>query len=304
MTMKNISTISLNITLRKDTPTYITDFFTKGIKHELLPSCLYNYGFKFDNKPNFAGKTTMICEENDGHFYLYIYHKFDFDSEAGEGYWFVGGLAQYAEDDDLAGYIKHNYEDAKMQVFGFRDGMCFWKNEVSINFNSAKYKKPDLIIREMAKHETPFLEDMLHQAIFTPEGSLPPEKSIIFEPFLYHYIKDFGLKHDFALVAELDNKPIGAIWSRIFSTEEKGYGFVDATTPELSMAIDAAHRNSGVGAVLLHEILEKLANQGYKQVSLSVDMRNFAYSFYKKMGFETHQIKDNSAVMAHKFKEN
>ncbi|MFM2269903.1 MAG: hypothetical protein RL757_3344 [Bacteroidota bacterium] len=295
--MTSISTISLHLTFKKDTPQYIIDFFTKGEKNAQLPSVLYKYGFQFDNKPNFLDKTTMFCNEKEGRYALHIFHKFDFKTEAAEGYWLVGGLAQYAENDDMAGYIKHTYEDAKTQVFGFRDRMCFWKNEVAINFNSAKYKKPDLNIREMAAHETPFLDSMLHQAIFTPEGRPAPERSIIFEPFLYHYIKDFGQKHDFCLVAEWENQLIGAIWSRLFSVEEKGYGFVDADTPEISMAIDAQHRNSGVGAVLLHEMLEKLKEKGYEQVSLSVDMRNFAFPFYKKMGFETLETEENTAIM-------
>jgi [ribosomal protein S18]-alanine N-acetyltransferase len=297
----SISTISLNLIFKKGTPQYILDFFTKGVKHVHLPSVLYDYDFKFKNKPNFSGNTTMFCEKKKGRYYLSIYHKFDFETQGAEGYWFVGGLAQYAENDDMAGYVKHTFEDAQTQVFGFRDGLCFWKNEITINFNSAKYKKPDLTIREMTTHEIPFLEDMLHQAIFTPEGSPLPEKSIIFEPFLHHYIKDFGQKHDFALVAEFEGKLIGAIWSRLFSSKQKGYGFVDAKTPELSMAIDFPHRNSGVGAILLHEILEKLKKRDYKKVSLSVDMRNFAFPFYKKMGFKTHEIKDNSAIMVHKF---
>ena len=168
---------------------------------------------------------------------------------------------------------------------------------------SVKYKKPKLKIRALAAHETPFLETMLHQAIFTPEGSAAPEKSIIFEPFLYHYIKDFGRKDDFCLVAEIDNELLGAIWTRVFTAEAKGYGFVDTDTPEVSMAIDFAHRNSGIGAVLMHEILEKLKEKGYKQVSLSVDMRNFAFGFYKKIGFETVETKDNSAVMVCKFSD-
>ena len=75
-----------------------------------------------------------------------------------------------------------------------------------------KNKNINLKIREMTALETPFLEEMLHQAIFTPEGKTPPEKSIIFEPFLYHYIEDFGKKNDIALVAEMENKLICAIW--------------------------------------------------------------------------------------------
>jgi hypothetical protein len=130
--MNNISTLSLNISLRKGTPAYITDFFTKGVKHEMVPSCLYDYGFTFDNKPNFSGKTTMICEENNGRFYLYIYHKFDFDTEAGEGYWFTGGLAQYAEDDEMAGYIKHSDVTLGVQIFGFRDKVPVWLGDLKI----------------------------------------------------------------------------------------------------------------------------------------------------------------------------
>lgn len=267
----------------------------------MVPSCLYNYGFTFDNKPNFGGKTTMICEEKDGRFYLYIYHKFDFDTEGADGYWFVGGLAQYAEDDDLAGYINNPFEKASNHIFGFRYGLCWWKGEVDINYHWERYKKPDLIIREMAKHETPFLEDMLHQAIFTPEGSTPPEKSIIFEPYLHHYIKGFGQKHDFALVAEWEGNLIGAIWSRLFSTEEKGYGFIDNDTPEISMAVNESYRYGGVGAVLLNDFLVVLKNKGYKQVSLSVDLRNFAFGFYQKIGFEAVEIKGNSVKMVYKF---
>jgi hypothetical protein len=130
----SISTISLHLTFRKDTPQYVTDFFTKGIKNDLLPSVLYDYGFKFKNKPRFSDKTTMFCEKKKGRYYLNIYHKFDFNTEATEGYWFVGGLAQYAEDDDLAGYIKHTQEDAINHLFAFRYGLCFWKSDVGIDF--------------------------------------------------------------------------------------------------------------------------------------------------------------------------
>ncbi len=293
--MTSISIISLNILLRKDTPQYITDFFQKGIKNDDIPSVLYNYAFKFDNKPHFFDNTSLFCEKKKGRFHLSIFHRFDFDTEGAEGYWFVGGLAQYAENNPMAGYITH--ADGNTQIFGFRDKMCFWKNDLSINFNSAKYKKPDLKIREMAAPEISFLEEMLFQAIFTPEGKTPPQKSIIFEPFLHHYIKDFGKKHDFALVAESENKLIGAIWSRLFSSDEKGYGFVDKDTPEISMAVDYAHRNSGIGAVLLNDMLEKLENLGYKKVSLSVDKRNFASQLYRKFGFKEHQIDGNTAIM-------
>ncbi len=293
--MASKSSISLNIILRKDTPQYIIDFFQKGIKNDEIPSVLYTHGFEFDNKPRFSNGTNLFFEEQNGRYFLNIYHRFDFETEAAEGFWLVGGLAQFAEDSSMAGYVTH--ADGLTQIFGFRDKMCFWKNDLHINFKSAKYKNPDLKIREMMAAETPFLEEMLFQAIFTPKGKTPPEKSIIFEPFLHHYIEDFGKKNDVALIAEMENKLIGAIWLRLFAEDKKGYGFVDNHTPELSMAVDFLHRNGGIGAILLKEMLEKSKNLGYKQVSLSVDKRNFAYQLYLKFGFEVHKIDSHTVTM-------
>jgi hypothetical protein len=135
----SISTISLHLTFRKETPPYVIDFFTKGVKHEQLPSVLYGYDFKFKNKPNFSGKTTMFCEKKKGRYYLNIYHKFDFDREGAEGYWFVGGLAQYAENDDLAGYIKH--AETGTQLFAFSNQLPYWLNDVTIEIEPKKYEK-------------------------------------------------------------------------------------------------------------------------------------------------------------------
>jgi ribosomal protein S18 acetylase RimI-like enzyme len=162
-------------------------------------------------------------------------------------------------------------------------------------------KKVNYNIRNMADVEIPFLEEMLFQAIFVPEGSPKLDKTIIFEPFLHHYIKDFGQKNDFALVAENGGKLVGAIWIRLFSEVQKGYGFVDTDTPELSMAIDSDFRNQGIGSQLLTEMLDKMKNLSYKQVSLSVDTRNFAYQLYLKFGFQVLEMSGHTAVMVKVF---
>jgi [ribosomal protein S18]-alanine N-acetyltransferase len=292
------STLSLNLVFRKDTFSYVTDFFTKGIKSEQLPSVLYGYDFNFKNKPNFSGNTTMFCEKKKGRYYLSIFHKFDFKTEVAEAYWFVGGLAQYAEDNPMAGYVTQ--PDGNTQIFGFKDNLCFWENDLKINFNSAIHRKTGLNVREIKPDEIPFLEEMLYQAIFTPKGSPKPDKSIIFEPFLHHYIKDFGQKHDVCLVAEHDNKLIGAVWTRIFSSKQKGYAYVDKNTPELSIAVDFPYRNSGVGSLLLFDISMKLLNMGYKQVAVSVDYRNPARQFYLTRAFKDVKIEGNAVLMVSK----
>ena len=73
-------------------------------------------------------------------------------------------------------------------------------------------------IREMTAQEYPLLDDFLYEAIFVPEGVDPPSKSIITAPELQVYVKGFGAsKDDFALVAEVENKIIGAVWVRIMN---------------------------------------------------------------------------------------
>ena len=114
---------------------------------------------------------------------------------------------------------------------------------------------------------------------------------------MYCYVKDFGQKHDLGFIIESDQKPVGAIWTRLFSEEQKGYGFVDNETPELSMAINSDFRNQGFGTQLLEKMLSKLQESGYKKVSLSVDKRNFVYQLYLKFGFQDYQIEGNTVVM-------
>ena len=154
-----------------------------------------------------------------------------------------------------------------------------------------------LTIKEIVIYTYPFLEQFLYEAIYVHEGSTFPDKSIIFQPNLYCYIKDFGRKHDLGFIIETDEKPVGAIWTRLFAEEQKGYGFVDNETPELSMAINPDFRNQGFGTQLLEKMFLKLQDSRYKKVSLSVDKRNFAYQLYLKFGFQEHQMDGNTVVM-------
>jgi hypothetical protein len=130
--MKSISKIHLKITLRKEVPQYVIDFFSKGIQHEELPRVLYTYGFTFDNKVNFATGTFLLFEKVSEKYLLQIEHQFEVNDEMGaaKGYWFTGGLGQYAQDSKMAGYIFHQETDT--QLFGFKDQIVFWHNNVLI----------------------------------------------------------------------------------------------------------------------------------------------------------------------------
>ena len=51
-------------------------------------------------------------------------------------------------------------------------------------------------IREITKEECQLLELFLYEAIFVPDGAPAPPKSIIRQPELQVYIKDFGKEKD------------------------------------------------------------------------------------------------------------
>lgn len=137
-------------------------------------------------------------------------------------------------------------------------------------------------IREMTAQEYPLLDDFLYEAIFVPEGVEPPSKSIITAPELQVYVKGFGVsKDDFALVAEVENKIIGAVWVRIMND----YGHIDDKTPSLAISLYKKYRGQGIGRSLIKEMLSLLQAHGYKHVSLSVQKANYAAKLYQKIGF-------------------
>ena len=134
----------------------------------------------------------------------------------------------------------------------------------------------------MTAQEYPLLDDFLYEAIFVPEGVEPPSKSIITAPELQVYVKGFGAsKDDFALVAEVENKIIGAVWVRIMND----YGHIDDKTPSLAISLYKKYRGQGIGRSLIKEMLSLLQAHGYKHVSLSIQKANYAAKLYQKIGF-------------------
>ena len=137
-------------------------------------------------------------------------------------------------------------------------------------------------IRKMTAQEYPLLDYFLYEAIFVPEGVDPPSKSIITAPELLVYVKGFGAsKDDFALVAEVENKIIGAVWVRIMND----YGHIDDKTPSLAISLYKKYRGQGIGSSLIKEMLSLLQVHNYKCVSLSVQKANYAAKLYQKIGF-------------------
>ena len=142
----------------------------------------------------------------------------------------------------------------------------------------------NLKIREMQASEYGELENFLYEAIFIPAGAVKPAREIIYQPELQIYIKNFGEgKADFCFVAEIENKIVGAAWSRIMND----YGHIDDKTPSLALSVLKNFRRQGIATALMKNLLEKLSAEKFQRVSLSVQKENLAaFELYKKLGFK------------------
>ena len=150
------------------------------------------------------------------------------------------------------------------------------------------------IIRDIKPDEIPVLEDFLYEAIFIPEGVPAPPRSISENEDLQVYIQDFGeSSDDRCLVAEVDGKIVGAVWTRIMDD----YGHIDDQTPSLAISLYKEYRGQGIGTELLRRMLERLSSDGYRRVSLSVQKMNYALRMYEKAGFKTVADRGEEMIM-------
>ena len=131
-------------------------------------------------------------------------------------------------------------------------------------------------IREMTVPEYPLLSDFLYEAIFIPDDIKPPSR-----------------KDDFALVAEIEGKIIGAVWIRIMYD----YGHIDDETPSLAISLYKEYRGRGIGTEMMKEMLSLLKTHNYKRVSLSVQKANYAAEMYRKIGFDIVRGNEEEWIM-------
>jgi ribosomal protein S18 acetylase RimI-like enzyme len=143
----------------------------------------------------------------------------------------------------------------------------------------------------------------LYEAIFQREGQPLLQRSIIKRPELSVYIDGFGKEGDYCLVAEADGQLVGAVWIRILAGAIKGYGNIDAHTPEFSISVFKEYRNQGIGTQLMKAMIAYMKNAGYQQASLSVHKDNYAFKMYRSLGFEILSERGEDYLMLLKLEE-
>lgn len=105
---------------------------------------------------------------------------------------------------------------------------------------------------------------------------------------LAHYVAGWPRSGDLGVVAvaTATDTPVGAAWVRLLTGDERGFGWVDNTIPELAIGLLPGYRGQGVGTTLLTRLLE-LAKGIYPGVSLSTRADNPpAVRLYERCGFQ------------------
>ena len=150
-----------------------------------------------------------------------------------------------------------------------------------------------MIIRRATDADQAFIREMVWEALFVPPGEAPFPSEILDGPEVARYHRAFGTKPgDFGFVAEDGSDAIGAAWVRQLAGVERGYGWVDDETPELTIALVERYQQRGTGSALLARLVGEVG-----RCSLSVDQRNPAVRLYERSGFVTVERDGDTLTM-------
>jgi ribosomal protein S18 acetylase RimI-like enzyme len=149
-----------------------------------------------------------------------------------------------------------------------------------------KMKESPYLYRSAEMTDEAFLWDML--ALAAQEENIEAVRA---NPALSRYVAGWNPANDISFVAvdgtgpDVQEKPITAIWLRTWNGETRGFGYVDAATPELAMAVLPEYRGLGVGTALLNQLIHAVAGR-YPTISLCVRAENPVVRLYESAGFE------------------
>jgi ribosomal protein S18 acetylase RimI-like enzyme len=158
-----------------------------------------------------------------------------------------------------------------------------------------------MYVRTASEADFPFLVDVLLHAFNWSDDQTFTKDQILNTPEITHYVVGWKREGDFGTVVENERgRPIGAVWGRLLSGSDPGYGFVSDTIPELTMGVLPGHRGSGIGTVLIRAILEQARDLGFRALSLSVEDHNPAVRLYERAGFsKVDRTGDSDTMLLH-----
>ena len=135
--------------------------------------------------------------------------------------------------------------------------------------------------RRAGAADLPFIEEVFILAADWNPADVKGAEHWRTQPELAKYTGGFPLPTDLGFIAMREGQDAGAIWSRYFTEDDPGYGFVSADIPELSLGVVPGRRGEGIGSALLRALIAAAPGD----LSLSVEDGNPAEELYRKNGF-------------------
>lgn len=154
------------------------------------------------------------------------------------------------------------------------------------------------LIRPADTNDLPFIQVMIFEAFFwRPEQPRPSLAEFSTNEEFQKLSRDWGRQGDRAFIAEVEHRPVGAVWYRLWTIAEHSYGFIDESTPELGMGVAPTWRGQGIGRALLRAALAQAGQDGFRAISLSVEPDNFSRRLYESEGFTKVGVNGNAWTM-------
>jgi GNAT superfamily N-acetyltransferase len=159
----------------------------------------------------------------------------------------------------------------------------------------------DYTVRPLTIEDEPILWTMLMYAAH--ENSL---ESVQSQPILSRYVEGWGRFGDMGTVAFVNENAIASAWLCLWTDDDRGFGYIDSTIPELAITVLPEYRGNGVGTTLLQQILS--AQGLFPAVCLIVRADNPVVNLYQRLRFVKAENKEivnrvggNSFNMVYKF---
>ena len=149
------------------------------------------------------------------------------------------------------------------------------------------------MIRRGGRQDVPFLRDMLRHAYNWHVNRLDATVPIA------RYVDGWGRPGDTALLAIEGGHRIGAGWFRLFRESAPGYGFVDESTPEVTIVVVPSRQGEGIGQLLLAGLVERAQADAFRALSVSVELHEA--ELYEAHGFERLTENGHAVTMRRTF---
>jgi len=151
------------------------------------------------------------------------------------------------------------------------------------------------VIRRGGQPDVPFMRSLLthaynwHVRVFDTEVPIG------------RYVDGWGRPGDTALLAIEGGHRVGAGWFRLFRESAPGYGFVDESTPEVTVVVVPSRQGHGIGQLLLAGLVEQARADAFRALSVSVEKQSDEIPAYEAAGFVAHAENGRSVTMRRTF---